>query len=1377
MALAWRKITRRLTAVYFLLISFFFGHSANGQYTGPSFINFNNKDGLSSNSVNAIIKDKYGYMWFATEDGLNKFDGANFTVYRHNVIDSTTIGGNVITALYEDHSGNLWVGTNQSLSLYNREKDAFVNYHIGGNGAVRTVIEDHSGNLWLGGYWGLYRFNRGTGKVKRYSTTDPNTGRLLSNTILCVYEDRLHRLWIGTSAGLNRYLPDSDRFAGYRHSNGIQNTIADNIVRAIVEDPTGNIWFGTNNGLSKLPAGREDFVNYSFQNKDVGSINANRIYAVKADKSGQLWVGTEEGLDILDPASGKWECIRNDQRNKYSLVGRSVRSIFIDGTGLYWVCTWQGGINKYDKNLAFFNLRESNPLDPHGLSSSVVTSFAEGRPGDIYVGTDGGGLNLYHTKTGLFDHPRLTANNGNNKLSILAMERTGDELWIGTYQQGLYVLNTGTGGVKHFSEGDGPNDLRSNEIFCVKQDSNGNIWVGTNGKGVSVYDRKTGQFYCPGKAVSGRSGQVMINGFIRAIEKDRLGNIWIGSNGAGIVVYNPSSHATRILDQNNSSLPSNIVLSLHLDHEGNMWVGSMGGLSLFAGNSERCTSFSEPDGLSNGVIYKILEDDFGKIWVSTNSGISSFDRKHLRFKNFSYQNGLERSSFSLGAGLKTARGEMFFGGLNGFNYFDPLGLQCNKNTPLLQLTALKIFNKTVVPGDDDALKMHVSIAKEIRLDYKQNFSIDFISLNYTAPQESRYSYKLEGFDKDWNHIGNSHTAVYTNVDPGEYTFRVKASSDDGSWSTPEKTIRIYVKPPFWRTKVAYLLYILTAVLIVGLMRYMGIRKLKNKFALEQERQQVRQMIAEERKEAERQHEFDQLKIKFLTNLSHELRTPVSLITGPVDKLLGQEKITEKRAQLSTVKRNANRILNLVNQLLDLRKLEETELNLHLTTGDIISFVRDIAGSFNDISDAKQINFNFTASINHYYTRFDSDKLERVLLNLLSNAFKFTGKDGKIELLVELVAESGVIKIIVSDTGIGMSKEVQGKIFSRFYQGNENRNVPGQGSGIGLSIAKEFVKLHGGSIDVESIPDKGSIFTVLLPCAPIPESEAVAGLPDPEEEGLPAKRPKQKSAVYQNFTILLIEDNDDFRHYLRDNLKPYYKIVEASNGKEGWQKVLSSHPHVVVSDINMPFIDGITLSRKIKSDKRTSHIPIILLTAITGDSNQLKGLQTGACDYLMKPFNFEILNIKIRNLVALNQNFKETYSKQLKVIPSVPSEAEVQSEDAAFLAKITQYIESHIDSPNLTVEELSRHVFMSRGSLYTRIIDLTGETPVEFIRSIKLSKGAFLLERSDMRIAQIGYAVGFSSPNYFAKAFKAKFNLSPSEYAQQKRGIVTTQPGE
>ncbi|HVS95604.1 MAG TPA: two-component regulator propeller domain-containing protein [Puia sp.] len=1338
-----------------------------------NFVNFSSNSGLSSNNVNSIIKDRFGYMWFATEDGLNRFDGINFTVYNHNELDTNSLATNQLQTIYEDPRGNLWVGTNRGLSLYDRQRDCFHNFNIANGTAIRAICADKAGHLWIGSYAGLICYDPVRCSAKYYTADSAKQGRLRSNTVTSVFLDSRGRLWVGGNTGLYLYRPATDDFRRFSNDPGDPASISDNVIKTIAEDGSGHVWFGTNDGgIDMLEADGIRFRRYKNRRNDPQSLISNRVYSINPDANGDLWIGTEEGLNIFDPYTAKVRRVSCNDRNKYSLKGRSVRSIFIDKSGIYWVGTVQGGVNKYDKNLGFFNLVQYNPFDPLGLSSSKITSFAEAANGDIYVGTDGGGVNLMHRKTGLFEHLRIAGGTKDNDLAVLALERTRNELWIATYQHGVYVLNIPDNTVRHFTRGNGPRDLPNDDIFCIREDREGHVWLGTNGKGVCMYDPGTGIFHRFGQvSIDGKPSRLLSAGFIRAIEQDSVGNMLIGTVGSGVVLFNPARNVCSIFNRATTGLPLDEAISLYINKYGIVWAGTpSGGLCRLDYLKKQFSNYSERQGLANAVIYKILGDDAGRLWVSTNKGLSCFDAERSTFKNYSAENGLQPSSFILGAGLKARSGEMFFGGIEGFNYFLPAALHDNKHVPAIVFTDLRIGGHSVTPGQDAAIKENISVAKSIRVEYKQNFSVDFAALDYTTPHENRYMYRLDGLDASWNQLGQSRTAAFTNLYPGTYTLQVRAKNCNGAWTTRPAAIRIVVKPPFYLTAYAYVLYALVLVLILLGIRYRGIRKLKNKFALEHERLQMKQMMEQERREAERLHEFDQLKIKFLTNLSHEFRTPVSLIMGPLENLGEKEPDPDKRRQLTMVKRNARRLLNLVNQLLDFRKLEEHELKLNCNEADFVAFVKETAESFRDIAERKQIGYSFKSEMEDYPTIFDRDKIERVIFNLLGNAFKFTGKDGQVSLTVRQAQTSGDIEVLVSDTGIGLSREERDRIFDRFFQGNTNISVMNQGSGIGLSITKEFVRLHGGAITVESEPGKGSVFTVRLPLERV-HKQALAVVEDGKLVGhdLPGEAAEPYAIpVLDQLTVLLVEDNEDFRSYLKDNLRSFYRIIEAVDGKDGWHKALSGHPDVIVSDISMPNMDGIELSRKIRADKRVSHIPIILLTALTEDAYQLKGLETGASDYLTKPFPFEFLNLKIRNLVQLNQRLRETYSRRLNVATPV---AAVQSDDEKLMLQIAQYIESNLDSANLSVEELSRQVYMSHASLYRKIVELTGETPVEYIRSLKLNKAAELLERSDMKISEIGYAVGFTTPNYFTRAFRAKFHVSPSEYIAFKRKTV------
>ncbi|MFD0751869.1 two-component regulator propeller domain-containing protein [Mucilaginibacter calamicampi] len=1350
-----------LKHVFFYFVIFFCMLLRTGfaQERELNFINLASNDGLSSNIVNTIFKDKYGYMWYGTDGGLNRFDGKEFTVYRHAENDTSSLLSNDVHALCEDKNGNLWIGTSVGMAMYDRKLDCFVNRRIVGL-LIFSITLGPDDKLWLGTLDGVVVLDPTTLKFSWFKAKNATDKLAVSKEVQCVFRDNKKQLWVGNKTGLYLYNSKTQTFKPYAYANTSEP--GDNSISSIAQDKKGNIWVGTYNGVSMVVPGSNSFKNYKHRADDNGSLSSNLVYALAAEPGGDIWIGTEEGLDILNPASGTVRRIERDPRNNYSLIGKAVKTILIDRDNIFWVGTYRCGVNKYDKNLAFFDLRQSNHFDLRGLSADVVTSFAAVDSNGVYVGTDGGGLNFYDFKTGLFTHLPLFGNS--TKEAILAMERVGSEIWIGTFLHGLFIYDTNTGQSRHITKGTGPQNLSGNDIFCIKRDSRGNVWLGTNGQGVNMYNPSTKIFYRYSKHETG-SHFIPLNGYIRAIEEDRAGNILIGSSGAGMVIYNPFKGKAVALNSFNSELPKNSINTICVGADGIFWVGlSEGGLARFDDKKKDFFVYKEKDGLADEVIYKILEDNSGKIWVSTNKGISSFDRKLNKFTNYTHHNGLQRSPFVLGAGLKLANGTLLFGGTNGFNYGNPEHFSFSKKIPRVVLTQLRISNKNVVPSPDAEIKEHISIAKEIDIDQRQNFSLSFIALDFTSPHESKYLYKLDKFDRDWINIGDNNTVSYTNLDPGQYTFYVKAVSENGSWTSPTTSIIVNVRPPFWKTYYAYAFYILLVALILLYSRYRAIEKLETKFALEQERQ----TIAQERREAEQRHSFDQMRIKLLTNLSHEFRTPISLIMGPVDQLLHIETSTPKADQLGMIRRNARRLLNLVNQLLDFRNMEDKELRLNPTVGDFIAFTLDVVESFKDLSERRLINFEIHSSLKFYFASFDHEKIERILFNLLSNAFKFTLSGGEVTLSIKKDEHANGLIIQLTDTGIGIAEEDKEKIFDRFFQSDVSSAILNKGSGIGLSLTREFVKLHGGTISVESVEKEGSTFTICLPLKCIDDEYNDEDIADDEldnPENLPATKLTEEVPYEQLANILLVEDNDDFRLYLKDNLKTSYRVEEATNGKDGWQKVLFSHPQLVISDISMPQVSGIDLCRKIKSDKRTSHIPVLLLTALTGEENQLLGLEIGANDYITKPFNMDILNAKIRNLLELNERLKTTYSKQINLLAP---ETKIESNNEKLMSKVVQYIEENLTNSQLSIEGLSRKLVMSRGSLYTKILELTGKTPVDFVRSVRLDKAVILLEKSDMTVSQVSYAVGFSTPNYFARAFKTQFNMKPSEYIQLKR---------
>lgn len=1345
-----------------------------------NFTTLNTKNGLSSNTVNTVIQDTRGLIWIGTADGLNKFDGTNFTTYTHNALNSNSIPSNIITCLLEDRSGRIWVGTSGGgLAYYTPKLDVFT--VLNSDGAkrkqdqfnVKALYQDRDGRIWVGTFGGYRIIDPKTLKVEsiQIKTTPESESKELA--VLSFFEDKCQHMWVGTNNGLLQIDLRSKHKKLFLHDPSDLNSISDNGVRVIVTDRKGHIYFGTNKGLNLLMPDHKSFSHFSRSVQNKGTLAEDIIYSASLIPDGSLWIGTEDGVGVFDPQRKVFSTIRPDKRRAFSLSNKSIRSIYLANSGIIWLGTYQGGLNKYDPNLALFNLQRSSPFDPKGLSAPIVTSFAQLTKNGFFVGTDGGGLHYFHRETGLFDHITLKSriDPTGSSLAILALELDReDKLWVGTYQNGLFLYDHQSGKTKHYLSDQ--HGISQNDIFFVKQDSRGLVWIGTNGKGVNVYDPKNDKFSRYFNNGTGKY-RLPLNGFMRSIAEDAQGNIWLGSNGTGLAVLDRKTSEFRVYNHANSALSDDVVFCILHDLRGNTWVGTNGGgINLLAHGGRKFIHLDESSGLANGIVYKILQDQNGMIWLTTDNGISSIDPHTKKIVNFGRSNGVQQSPFLVGSGLIASDGSLFFGGQDGFNYFTPSTLPPRPAAPKVILTELKVSNNLVSPGPKSPITEQIGYVKKILLDYGQNFSISFAALNFSTPHQTHYAYRLQGLDKDWNNVGQENTAYYTNLDPGEYIFQVRASSSEGKWSAQLASVAVHIEPPFWRSLYAYGFYGIMIAAALFYSRHQGIQKIKNALAIEQGKIDAQREIDEHRLEAQRMHALDNQKIKFLTNLSHEFRTPISLILAPVDKLVSSKLDPSVASQVKMINRNARRLLNLVNQLLDFRKMEERELRLNLEKTDLVAFVYEAAESFRDLSDRKKISFLITSSISQLETLFDPEKMERIIFNLLSNAFKFTQEGGRVALGMHLEGKPGEDnwKLILSikDDGVGIPNASRDQVFDRFFTDNSQGKILNQGSGIGLSIVREFVELHGGEIALESEEGKGTAFVISFP---VQEKAVVRemSIPQLDQSDLPAGfgiksiNPNSENRP----TILLVEDNEEYRSYLKDALSDRYHIIEAANGREGWQKSLSAHPHLVVSDVQMPEMNGIILSQKIKGDKRTNHIPVILLTAMIAEDEQIRGLQSGANDYLTKPFNFEILNTKIKNLLLYNSSLKDVYSRQVKLEGST---MEVESSEVKFLTKVVQYIDQKLNDPELSVEDLSKHVGMSRGSLYHRILAITGLSPIEYIRSVKLDRALELLEKSDLNVAQIAYMTGFGTPSYFSRLFKSRYHQLPSEYLLDKRKV-------
>jgi len=1386
----------RFLALIFALV---WHHLLYAQDNPYRFSRIDITNGLSDNQTNAIYKDHMGFMWFGTRAGLSRFDGHDFKIFRHNSKDSSSLPNGYVVDIFEGPEQELWVKSNEGYAIYDRTSEKFERFqqkHFNKykipSGYLRDVRTGARGNLYFNVQnQGIYGYNSKNVSTQKYILKGERIDEIENVSISDFIDDLKGNLWVIYANGiLDKFNLKQQRVT--QRFNEVNAHFSGQItVYSLGRDSAGDIYIysGPNPfGLFYLHATSGTF-RYFGKKEDHTGLSSKNVSRVIEGDDGKIWIGTDHGgINILDKKTNRLNYIQSRDNDPRSLSDNSISALYKDNNNIIWIGTFKKGICFYHKSI--YKFPANHYLAGKNAIKKDVNCFAEDNDGNLWIGTNGEGLLKLNKATGEIKTYRNNPSETNSLSSDIVVSLETDHegiLWIGTYLGGLDAFDGKN--FRHFKPGSDPSKLSDNRVYALLEDADNRIWVGTLNGGVDVLDRQTGTF----KHFNPNVKNTLSSFIVSCLYKDRNNNIWIGTTG-GVNIFDYKSATFKYLKNNpadSNSLIQNDVNSILQDTRGWMWIGTREGISVYDPATRIFKNLNETNGLPEDMVFELLEDDYHHIWYSSSKGlykisvIPNGQNYQFRYSKYSQSDGLESTQFNINAAGKTKAGELIFGGPTGFNIFKASEIRNSKFPAALVMTDLEVFYHKVRVGESInghiVLPEAITSLKNLNLTYKENiFSIQFALLNYFNPHKIIYKYNLEGFDKRWLTVSSElRKATFTNLDPGNYTLHVRAFYENDTIPVAESNLNITVTPPFWRTTWAYVLYLAIIGFLLLYIRNRGINKLRREFALEQERAEALQLRAQDRKEAESLRELDLLKIKFLTNLSHEFRTPISLILAPVDKLLIAAKENERYGQLAMIKRNAKRLLNLVNQLLDFRKLEEQELRLNNAEGEVVSFIKDATDSFYDLAERKQIKLTFASPIESLYAYFDQDKVERIVFNLLSNAFKFTPPGGKVEVMLHRrlnKAEDGkiLLELKIQDSGIGIPADKQTQIFDRFFQHETSASILNQGSGIGLSITKEFVKMQGGEISVESEPGQGTCFTVQLLLAPVLEDEQLndntaedfsiqygADNKEKTEKERTDKRALTKNAP----VILLVEDNEDFRFYLKDNLSTYYKIVEASNGKEGWQKALALHPHLIVSDISMPEMSGTELCAKLKSDERTKHIPIILLTALTAEEEQLKGLETGANDYMTKPFNFEILHSKIKNLLTLHQTFKKTYSRQVRM--SSP-EMEIESDDVKFLNTALLYIEENLHNSQLSVEDLSSHMAMSRVSLYKKCLRVTGKTPVDFIRSVKLEKAAVLLEKSTKTISEICYMVGFSTPNYFAKAFKAKYNVLPSEYIAEKR---------
>jgi signal transduction histidine kinase/ligand-binding sensor domain-containing protein/DNA-binding response OmpR family regulator len=1342
---------RKKIAYILLICVTLFANECHAQMQDRYFRNISVDKGLSQSSVFAIQQDALGFIWIGTQDGLNRYDSKGFKVYRPIKNVKNSLQSYYIRSLFTDHKGQLWVGGNKGISVYNYDTDSFTNYPLPrsiGEWYISSITQDKEHRIWATSIAGdvfmlspkeenftTVKFNASSHEIKKIAYiglwqqqiilgTDvglfklkPNTHQLIKIDLGAkkpyindVYTDGT-KMWVATEGdGLIHYNAENKKATSLLHSTAA-NSIADNNIRCVGKDTQGNIWAGTFRGLSIFNPNTKSFTNYYHQ--------------------------------ISQP---------------YTISQNSVRCFFRDKQNGIWLGTYYGGLNYYHKNDIKFNLLRQNSSKP-SLNDEVIGVIKQDQKGNFWIGTNDKGLNYWNKSANTISYFTNSENNPNslssNNIKAIDFDDNGNVL-IGTHNGGLNLLNPGSGSVQRFRHDENnPNTIASDLVYSILKDSKGRIWIGTR-SGLDQFHPQTKSFT---HIHLDKAGKRPTSDDITFLFEDSKNRIWIGTTN-GVTLFYPDN----LLFGNigHGKLSEDIVNCITEDKKHRIWIGTREGLKLYDENQESFSGFKASKDFVKGTIYGIVPDDEANLWISTNSGLIKFNPDRSSVQTFDESDGLQNKQFNEYAFCKAKDGMLLFGGIKGISYFYPSMIKQQPLPLKLSFTGLEVLNKTVAVDDEtNILEQHIDQAKELEIgsEYKQ-FSIYFNTFNYISANRTHYYYKLDGLDKDWQRTDELKIS-YSNLPAGKYNLQIKAMGPNGEIS-PVRSLQLVILSPWYKTIWFYLFLLV----IIGTAIYIGFRMIS-------ERITAVQQLKIERTDKERVSYINQMKMDFFTNVSHELRTPLTLILAPLEELLKKpftDKATKKKHELMFI--NAKRLYNLVDQLFEFRKTEMGTQQLRVGKNDIIGFIQEIYESFKPLSEKKQIHFTFHTSETELLFFFDKDAMEKILFNLLSNAFKYTEAGHTIS--IELLKKEDMIWIKVADTGVGISKEDLSKVFDRFYQvNNKEMNL---GSGVGLAFTKRLVELHHGEITAESTQDEGSVFTVKLPISDqvyendlhaesttqelsiVTDNEAVTEnhLSLVEDEELI----NEITEAVQSIKLLIVDDNKEILAYLQDYFSKIYEVTVAYDGQMALDLLEIQAFDIIISDVMMPELDGLHFCKRVKQNINTSHIPLMLLTARTETSQQIKGLEMGADDYITKPFSPPLVAAKISNLLRSRKRLKEYYSAAKEM---VPENIAFNALDEEFLKQAINIVEDHLANSEFSVDLFSKEIGMSRSNLYLKLKAITGESAMDFIKRIRFKKAVELMHSKRYTIAQITYMCGFNSPSYFSTAFKQHYGCMPSEY--------------
>lgn len=1333
------------------------GYGITGQEL--RFDKFIIEDGLTS--INAILIDDFGYKWFGGTHGLYRYDGYGFDIFTHDPADPNTLSHNDVMVLFEDSNQNIWIGTsNNGVNVYESRTESILRLTDIQELSMSTVTafeEDEAGNLWIGTLGnGVVVLSPERTLIKHFSYNILDPSSLSNNDVFDFLIDSGGRFWVVTNSGsLDLFRPEDGRFEHYLFSE--KPLVGVRSGQKLLEIDSSTLWIGTEGqGIFQYDVSSGRFT--QFHAAQSNSLSNNIITGLAKDSGNNIWISTDGGgLNYFNTTSRTFSHFLHSEGDEFSLSNNASYSLLVDQADRVWLGMGDGKVN-ISSNSPFRFIRSSSEL-----SFNVVVDLHIDQYNKLWVATGGGGVDLFDlerkkriTNLSTRSLPPLKTN-----VILSVHESQNSDIWIGTLQGGVNEISYSGKLLNNFMHEETSNSLANDHVFDIAGDQQGNLWFATQGGGIDRFDPASRSF----DNFNSKDNSGLVSDRIQALFIDHRDRVWVGHFRGGLQLFDVKSGKFILVE-----LPGNLnqklkrypIHFIYEDASHNLLLCTGGlGLVVLSAEFDTFKIYNIESGLPSNAVYGVIQFK-NSYWLSTNNGISEINLKTNETQVINKNDGLLTNDFESGSIAASQAGALYFGSKEGVVYFPPDQIDQDNEQPVVVFTDLSVFDQAVRPGEELGgeviLEKSLHYCNRINLPYSHNnVSLSFASPSFEKPGKLLFRHKLSGLQERWVLVGSDRRFVnYSNIGIGEYGLRVQASADGGKTWSGERSVQLVVHPPFYLTPYAYVVYFML-LLLLGYIIYQFIR---GKVAL-------RNQLKFEKFAREKDNDLNREKINFFTGVSHEIRTPLTLILGHLERLTQFNNADGRlKYELGVIRKNGNRLLTLINQLLDFRKMESGQMQLKVSRQQVSYTIREILLPFRELAIQKNIVLTIQEHLFKSSAYFDISKLELILYNLLSNALKFTPSDGHIEVFV--ACDEDQLEIRISDSGQGIAKENLKKIFDPFFQGSAGNQYGITGTGIGLSLVSEMVNLHRGSVIVESKQHEGSVFTVKLPSARkhYNDAEIVESETPAVEGSLPVDQ--QDSTLYDvpGMKLLLVEDNPDILKFLNDSFSDQFEVTTATNGKEGLDRSLEVIPDMIISDVMMPEMDGMEMCRHLKRDIRTNHIPIILLTARTGFMHEHSGLETGADDYITKPFQVDLLNIRMHNLI---ENRKLVHQKFRKELLLEPRPVDVNDPNEQFISDLMGLVEEHMSNTEFTVKDLARSMGLSHSVLYRKIHALTNLSINDFIKSVRLKRSLQLLGSGAYNISDISYMVGFSNPKYFSTCFKAEFGVSPSEYDQNKGG--------